>query len=68
MILSWLFIIVLYILVLFGTWFCSVMTMVGWSTNNKLDVSGWFMEFKSFLIPLWIFALAVLVFAPILIL
>lgn len=55
---------VMYLLTFASAWVCTMATTMGWTTNGKFDWKGWFMEFKSFLIPLWIVAIMIFVLAP----
>lgn len=56
---------VIYALASVSVWICTMATTMGWTTNGKFDWKGWFMEFKSFLIPLWLALIAIFILAPV---
>lgn len=61
---AWFFVILMWVLTAGSAWVCTMATTAGWTTNGKFDYKGWFDEFKSFLVPLWIIAIVVFILAP----
>lgn len=59
------FVILMYCMTAASTWVCTMVTTMGWTTNGKFNWKGWFMEFKSFLLTIWIIAAAIFILAPI---
>lgn len=62
---AWFIVIVIYIITFVSAWVCTMATTMGWTTNGKMDWKGWFMDFKNFLVPLWIIAIVVFILAPV---
>ena len=61
---AWFFVVLMWILTFASAWVCTKATTMGWTTNGKFHYKEWFMEFRSFLIPLWIVVIAVFILAP----
>lgn len=61
---AWFFVVLMWILTFASAWVCTQATTMGWTTNGKFRYKEWFMEFRSFLIPLWVVVIAVFILAP----